>query len=256
MGAKVPSNPPPTLRCKVLLLGEHGVGKSSLVKVYQRLTGGIIEEACDDEVTCQLHSISDVVHGHKVQVLCMDSLNEEDFSLQRRLLSIQNTDICMVVIDMSECSGFEKVPEYIETLLRHHYSKTVYLVGNKLDLGKQAYKQVKHFLKLNPQLDIKYCAVSALTGDAVVELFHNAISLGVTPKVRWHCRQGLLFIYSNLMKEPEASPLIAEPPRPSLSNICELIPLTLKRMRGKPKKQVFPIERLSEKLLRCTAEFL
>jgi hypothetical protein len=235
-----------------MLVGEHGSGRTSLVNAYKRIVEGsdsMID--LDDSASCSLVAIVDTVNGMKVRVLCMDSFNEDDFELECRQRSIRNANLCLLVMDVSEATSFDSVPRFIEQLIKYDYCKTLLLVGTKGDLGTSAHAAVENFMAEPHLIPIEYYVVSGESGDGVAEVFRRAVELGLSKRTyRWQIVKGLLFIYTRAQIDS-----LENLPSPSLSlgNLCEAIPLFLRR---KKPRVVFPVHKLSIKHLRQVAELV
>lgn len=239
------------LRCKLLLVGEHKAGKTTLVKTYKRLLEGFSEEFSFD-ASCNLVFVKDAYRGTQVKVLCMDSFNIEDFSLECRARSIKNANLCLLVFDASDPEKFAMVSQQVELLIKHNYSKTLLVLGTKSDLSCAVQADVEAFMAEQHLIPIEYYAVSGLTGEGVGEVFQRALGLTMAKySSRWVMCRGLLLVYSHMHIEFYESHAVSHR---TLANLCEAIPQILKRKKNKVR--CFPLHRLSLKLLQQTAEFL
>mmetsp|Transcript_32624 Transcript_32624/g.56667 ORF Transcript_32624/g.56667 Transcript_32624/m.56667 type:complete len:255 (+) Transcript_32624:3784-4548(+) len=252
-GGSAKSPEPEEARCKILLVGEHGVGRTTLVKAYKRQIEGAseVEDGAGETASCNLVMVRDNFKGRDVKVLCMDSFNVEDFVLECRLKSIRNANLCLLVMDVSDRAKFEKVPEYVELLIKNDYSKTLVIVGTKGDLGTDAHGEVQAFMSEQHYIPIEYYVVSGKTGAGVSEVFQRAIELCLARLLsRWQVSRGLLFVYTRVQIEvAEAQDRTGH----YFGNLCEAIPNFFVRRK---KIQGFPVHKLSPKLLRQTVEFL
>mmetsp|Transcript_21778 Transcript_21778/g.39712 ORF Transcript_21778/g.39712 Transcript_21778/m.39712 type:complete len:250 (-) Transcript_21778:637-1386(-) len=236
------------LRCKVLLVGDHGVGKTSLLRAYQEQIAGTRPEDLEEGISCRTSHINVEFKGYKVDLMCMDSLNQEDLELKRRLLSIQNCDVGMLIMDISDDTYFDRIPMYVKLLAEHNYSNTLLLVGNKLDLGSEAKARVVELLEEGLDLEIELYLVSASTGAGIPQLFERAVELGLQSSMRWVITRGLLFVYNQaLAEQPDNTPSTGM----SLSNLCEAIPGMIMK-----KSKKFPLQRLSLRHIQLMADLL
>ena len=85
------------LRCKLLIMGAPGVGKTSIV----RSLGLKFSEEYEHTLGCELTVNQTYMKGKPVKLICMDSLTETDLHLKCRLKTIKNCDIAMFVFDLS-----------------------------------------------------------------------------------------------------------------------------------------------------------
>lgn len=239
-------------RCKIMLVGEHGAGKTTLVRTYKHLIEGSLEpDGSLENASCNLVLVRDSFKEMKVKVLCMDSFNIEDFQLECRLKAIRNTNMCMLVMDVSDSSKFENVPQLIELLIKNDYTKTLMIVGTKGDLGTDAHAAVENFMAEQHFIPIEYYVVSGTSGEGVAQVFQRALELCLSRRsIRWHSCRGLLYVYN--MTQTDIT-VINEPPPNLLGNICEAIPQFFYR-RNKPTG--FPVSRLNMKLLQELTSFI
>lgn len=241
----------PGLRCKFLFIGDHGVGKSSLVSAFHRCADQTNDfEIPEEGRTCQVTVIQDHYLGQEVSLVCMDSLNEEDLELDCRLLAIQNTDVCILVTDNSDSANAARISNYIQVLEQHNYQNTLFVVGNKRDIGSQARSQTEEMLEDYHGFPIEHHIVSVKTGKRVKRLFDRVKELGLARHIRWFKARPFLFVHSHCLLEPPTSNVRS---KSRLANLCEALPTLMTKRRSKSS---FPLQRLSSNQIKEIVGFL
>uniref|UniRef100_A0A8C1XKE5 GTP-binding protein RAD-like n=1 Tax=Cyprinus carpio TaxID=7962 RepID=A0A8C1XKE5_CYPCA len=115
---------------KVVLLGEHGVGKSSLARIF-----GGVEDSNDCEETGNTYDRSLVVDDEETSILLYD-IWEQDNSQWLKDQCMRMGDAYIIVYSVTDKSSFEKASELRIQLRRARQSENIpiILVGNKSDL--------------------------------------------------------------------------------------------------------------------------
>ena len=118
---------------KVLVLGEYGVGKTSLA---QRFVNNIFYK----EVLVGTSGISDIIMNHSMKVDQQDiTLQIWDTASQERFRSLtssfyRNTEGVMIVFDITNKTSFEQVNHWINEAKENiDHEVPIVLVGNKID---------------------------------------------------------------------------------------------------------------------------
>ena len=100
---------------------------------------------------------------------------------------IHNSDMVVVVFDLTRAESFERAKQWIERIQGMHTKVTACIIGNKLDMeSKRAVREktIKRFVR---QLNIKnvfYNECSAYTGENCRETLHMIVREGIrTDKV-------------------------------------------------------------------------
>lgn len=159
---------------KVILIGDSGVGKTSLMKKY---TEDIFTKDGASTIGVDFNFKTIVVNKKKVKLQIWDTAGQERF---RAIVShyYRGADGIMLVFDMLNKESFEHLKDWMAELDRRNVSKTIQfqIIGNKIDCKDEIQvteDEIKEFLKLyNIPLDNYYCT-SAQDGVNVEECFVN-----------------------------------------------------------------------------------
>jgi Ras-related protein Rab-4A len=153
---------------KIVLLGEAGVGKTSLV--YQ-----FMEKKFRDNYkqTLGVNLLKKDMHidGYgSVSAQIWDLGGQEPFKALRKLY-LEGANGGLVIFDLTEVKTFDKLPEWIESFKNARGEQPLLLIGNKSDLGniiKIEEKEAGDFAKNN---NMELIITSAKTGQNVEEVF-------------------------------------------------------------------------------------
>lgn len=153
---------------KIVLLGEAGVGKTSLV--YQ-----FMEKKFRDNYkqTLGVNLLKKDMHidgygGVSAQI--WDLGGQEPFKALRKLY-LEGANGGLVIFDLTESKSFDKLPEWIESFKNTRGEQPLILIGNKSDLGniiKIEEKEAGDFAKNH---NMELIITSAKTGQNVEEVF-------------------------------------------------------------------------------------
>ena len=198
-----------TPRVKIILMGNSGVGKTSLA-VYQER--GVFHTEPNTYAECQLYQFSDTCEGVKVKGVIMDALTDTDLQakIPCRLKCVKNADCAVVVFEYGRELGLEDVREKIGVLEKYEYQAgEVILVANKSDLDSRLISddEIHSFLKSSHPYNLSFYRTSCKTGSNVSALFSHAIQIGFHgPRMRWDCRKSVVWLYDQqLHSESEVS---------------------------------------------------
>ncbi|XP_077787847.1 GTP-binding protein RAD isoform X2 [Podarcis muralis] len=115
---------------KVILLGEHGVGKTSLARIF-----GGVEDCPDAEEAGNTYDRSIIVDGEEASLVVFDIWEQDDSQwLQNHCMKMG--DAYIIVYSVTDKVSFEKASELRIQLRRARQTEDIpiILVGNKSDL--------------------------------------------------------------------------------------------------------------------------
>ena len=158
------------VRCKTIIVGNSGVGKTSIISRYLRKFNPNERSTIGASFTNRLEIIND----NKILFEMWDTAGQEKF---RSINSIfyQDANICILVYDITNQKSFEELKDYwYNSVLENSSNDIIFqIVGNKIDLFDQEVvdrKDVEDFCK---QLGTEVNFVSAKDENSVYidELF-------------------------------------------------------------------------------------
>jgi len=160
---------------KLVLFGDGGVGKTTLIKRY---TTGVFEDSTAMTIGVDFYVKKLVIEGHNVSLQLWDFMGEERF---RVLLPgfVSGADGGIFMFDITRFNSLQNVKEWTsvikECVDEQERPLPLVLVGGKLDLA--AYRSVDMFYgsKLAEQKDqfIDYIECSSKTGENVELVFET-----------------------------------------------------------------------------------
>ncbi|XP_062405168.1 GTP-binding protein RAD [Sardina pilchardus] len=156
---------------KVVLLGEHGVGKSSLARIF-----GGVEDGHDCEEAGNTYDRSVVVDDEEASILLYD-IWEQDNSQWLQDQCMRMGDAYIIVYSVTDKASFEKASELRIQLRRARQSENIpiILVGNKSDLVRSREVSVDEGSACAVVFDCKFIETSASLHHNVRELFEGIV---------------------------------------------------------------------------------
>ncbi|KAL2088650.1 hypothetical protein ACEWY4_015549 [Coilia grayii] len=156
---------------KVVLLGEHGVGKSSLARIF-----GGVEDGHDCEEAGNTYDRSLVVDDEEASILLYD-IWEQDNSQWLKDQCMRMGDAYIIVYSVTDKASFEKASELRIQLRRARQSENIpiILVGNKSDLVRSREVSVDEGSACAVVFDCKFIETSASLHHNVQALFDGIV---------------------------------------------------------------------------------
>ncbi|KAG5483420.1 hypothetical protein CUR178_07741 [Leishmania enriettii] len=154
---------------KLVLLGESGVGKSSVV---QRLMKRAFSDKLNSTVGASFFRYTcDVGDGTAVHFDIWDTAGQERF---RSLASMyyRGAAAALVVFDIISTDTYERAKHWIRELHVNSPETLVMLVGNKKDLESERQVALAEAQQCATEMGAMYGETSARSGDGVQEAFH------------------------------------------------------------------------------------
>ncbi|XP_031327848.1 ras-related protein RABF2b-like [Photinus pyralis] len=155
---------------KALILGDQGVGKTSLVLRYlkQEVNGTVTPTIGASYFPCSI-SIGDTL----VKLQVWDTAGQERFKSMAPLF-YRNSSAALLVFDLTHYDSFLNVKEWMLELNRNIDDPVVtYVIGNKTDLVEERQVSREEAVKYSNEVGAKYYECSALYNQRVEEVFHN-----------------------------------------------------------------------------------
>lgn len=155
--------------CKVTLIGDSGVGKSSLISRY---ISGIFVDQMESSSSASYSQKEYEVNGKKVRLNIWDTAGQEKFlSLTRNFY--KDAVIIILVYDITNRQSFEDLKNiwYPEIQKYGEKTKILAIVGNKSDLYEEEVITETELLSLSEELGGINFLVSAKNGNGIELMF-------------------------------------------------------------------------------------
>lgn len=157
---------------KVVVIGDSGVGKSSLVA---RFTDDFFLEDCAPTIGVDFKVKTVSVGEKRVKLTMWDTAGQERF----RTLSgayYRGAQIAILVFDVTSKKSFDSIGAWMEELDMYltHQSVVKVLMGNKLDKSPREV-EVAEAVELAKKQQMLYIETSAKTKTGVADAFNSAV---------------------------------------------------------------------------------
>ncbi|NWU96067.1 GEM protein, partial [Upupa epops] len=162
-------------RFRVVLLGDPGVGKTSLANVFT----GVQERDLMDQHGGTAYEYTLSVDGEETTLLLMDAWEPEQRGEENRCRNrcLQVGDAYVIVYSITDRGSFESASELRIQLRRARQAEDIpiILVGNKTDLVRCREVSVEEGRACAAVFDCKFIETSAALQHNVVELFEGVV---------------------------------------------------------------------------------
>ncbi|MBS1890103.1 MAG: GTP-binding protein [Actinobacteria bacterium] len=164
---------------KILIVGDSGVGKSSLMLQY---VDGAFNTTFTPTLGVDFSFRRIVVKDMKVKMQIWDTAGQERF---RYITSsyYRGSSGVLIVYDVCDATSFKNIPAWYAEIKRFTPENTpIILVGNKADLSTRVIESSEG-KALADSLNIPFLEVSAKTGDGVEQIFQQLAEQLIEHKV-------------------------------------------------------------------------
>lgn len=148
-------------RYKILLIGDKGVGKTSLVN---RMLGNDIKEI-DTTIGVEFTSTVQTVEEKMIKIHMWDCAGDEAFFPLIQVY-FRDSACAIIVMDLTSCVGLKRAEKWIMRYIQEKGETEIpfILIGNKLDLANERIISEKEGNDLAEKYGAKYIETSAKTG--------------------------------------------------------------------------------------------
>lgn len=153
---------------KICLLGEAGVGKTSLV--YRFIENKFRDNYKQTLGVNLLKKDVDIDEYGGVSAQIWDLGGQESFRSLRKLY-LEGANGGLVIFDLSDRKSFDKLSEWIESFKNARGEQPILLIGNKADLKNQIKIKDKEAEQFANNNNMELNITSAKTGQNVEEAF-------------------------------------------------------------------------------------
>ena len=158
--------------CKVVLLGETGVGKTSIISRYvtNKFSDILMSTTGASYATKNL----EIDPEHKIRFQIWDTAGQEKFRSLAKIF-YQNAAVAVLVYDITRRDTFEKIKEYwIKEIKENAPSEIILaLAGNKSDNYEFEVVSLKEAKDLAKELNAIFKSTSARLAHGIDELFRD-----------------------------------------------------------------------------------
>jgi len=163
---------------KVCLLGESGVGKSSIV---MRFVADKFKNALESTIGASFMTKTILVDGSTFKFQIWDTAGQEKYRALAPMY-YRGSAAAIIVYDVTRESSFQAVKSWVHELQRHGPAKIVIAIaGNKCDLEDLREVREKDAQEYAKDIGAIFCETSAMTAVNVAELF-DAIARLLPPE--------------------------------------------------------------------------
>mmetsp|Transcript_58536 Transcript_58536/g.85623 ORF Transcript_58536/g.85623 Transcript_58536/m.85623 type:complete len:219 (+) Transcript_58536:81-737(+) len=159
--------------CKVILLGDSAVGKSKLVERY--LMDDYNPRQLSTYALTLFRKACNLEDGREVQIDFWDTAGQERFNNMHPSYYYR-AHACILVFDVTRKATYQHLADWYAELRTYCETIPVLCVANKIDHN---YEVTKKNFKFASQHDLPFFFASAADGTNVVQIFEQAIKLGV-----------------------------------------------------------------------------
>ena len=125
-------------KCKIILIGDSGVGKTSLIKSY---LGYEFNKSLPNTIGCEYNSKTINIDGFTIELCIWDTAGQETF---RSIVAsyFRNVHGVLLVFDLTKKNSFDSIPNWIKTFHeKSNFETDFVLIGNKSDLESSEINQ-------------------------------------------------------------------------------------------------------------------
>jgi small GTP-binding protein len=159
--------------CKLILLGESKVGKTSIISRY---TNKFIEEPNRTLAAFSTRQMIEV-NGYKIELEIWDTVGQEQY---RSVTSIfyKEALICILVYDITNRESFESIKDYWYNTVIQNGMKGVIIgiAGNKCDLYENEEVSEKEGQDYSDSINAYFKLVSAKNNISIDEIFKSIVT--------------------------------------------------------------------------------
>ena len=156
------------IRCKTILVGESGVGKTSIIGRYIKKFNPNEKSTIGASFTNK----KDIINGKTILFEIWDTAGQERF---RSINSIfyQDAYICILVYDITNKKSFESLKNYWYNSVKENATEGLlfHIAGNKIDLFDNEEVDRNEIKEFCNTIDAEYNFISALEDSYIDDLF-------------------------------------------------------------------------------------
>jgi len=162
---------------KIVVIGDEGVGKTSLIKKY---TQGSFEKDYIKTIGAQFTRYEKEINGDTIKLIFWDIAGQSDFNFLNPLF-YKESRACIIVYSLEKNDlgneSFKHIENWHNELNKYYRNIPVILFANKVDLVEENELDTTKIQKiLKKQNFLGYYITSAKTGQDVIAAFNTIIN--------------------------------------------------------------------------------
>ena len=162
---------------KISIIGDGGVGKTSLIKKF---TKGTFEKDYNKTIGAQFSRYDKEIKGDLINLIFWDIAGQDDFNFLHPLF-YKESRACIIVYSLEENDlgneSFKHIENWHNELKKHCGNIPVVLFANKVDLIEENNLDKMNIQEVVKERDfLRYFLTSAKTGQGVHEAFNVIIN--------------------------------------------------------------------------------
>ena len=168
--------------CKVVLLGEAGVGKTSIISRY--VTDTFSEVLMSTTGASFADKKLDLDDEHKIKFQIWDTAGQERFRSLAKIF-YQNAAVAVLVYDITRRESFEKLKQFWIKELKENAPSDIILAiaANKSDNYENEVVSLKEGNDLAKEIDAIFKSTSAMLSHGIDDLFKLIAEKFVNPSI-------------------------------------------------------------------------
>ena len=146
------------VRCKTIIVGNSGVGKTSIISRYLRKFNPKEKSTIGASFTNKI----EIINNRQIIFEIWDTAGQERFRSINTIF-YQDAYICLLVYDITSKQSFEDIKSYWYNSVVEQSSKNIlfHLVGNKMDLLEEETVEKKDVEAYGKEIDAEVSYISA-----------------------------------------------------------------------------------------------
>lgn len=172
---------------KIILLGDSGVGKTSLMRQF---VSGKFENRYKATIGADFFTHEEEIDGRMVNLQIWDTAGQERFQSLGSAF-FRGADACMLVFDITSSESFSHLASWAQEFSLQAGQKEMILIGNKADLNdkRQVFNRgilqwcQQHPCVSKPEEPMPYVETSAKANTAVADAFRTVATAAYRNKV-------------------------------------------------------------------------
>ena len=169
-------------KIQLIMIGESGVGKTSLIRRY---TNNIFNSTHLETIGIEFYNREERINDQIIQIKIWDTAGQEIFhSLTKNFY--RKADGIIIVYDITNRESFEKVQDWIKSVYDNsdtYKEIQMILVGNKIDLEENREVTKEEGIKLGKYYEIDFFETSAKNEEGVRDFMIKIIGDILSNKV-------------------------------------------------------------------------